>query len=284
MVKSPKPPPPPDPYATSAADQAGHVGTAIAQTALNNADEESPFGTVDYEITGNQTVKDAQGKDIDVPTYTRKITLSEAEQQKYDLENQVALQAGDIATNQLDLLNDTLSSPINYDDLPEVETDQGYYQDLLFQRLNPEIERDRERLETQLANQGIAQGTEAYKTAQEQMERNVNDARIGGLLQAGQYASQEQQRQLSLRQQLIQEKAAKRSIPINEISALMGQNQVNMPQFQGYNPGTIQPTSVGDNINREYEQRLQAWQIQQQSKNSALGGLFGLGSSLIGLF
>ncbi len=281
-TKSAPAPAAPDPYRTSAANQQGNVNTAIAQTHLSNANEVNPFGSVKYDISGYEQVKDARGKVIDVPTFTKTTTLSDDEQRKYDLENQLAFQAGDIANNQLTQLETALNEPVNYDGLQEVEADPGYYRDLLYERLNPQIERDRSALDVKLANQGIAPGTEAYKRAIEQSERNVTDSRISAELAAGQYANQELSRDLQLRNQGIQERSALRSQPINEISALMSQSQVNAPQFQAFNPGTIQPTSVGNNINNAYAQNLQNYQLAQNQQNAKMGGLFGLGGSIIG--
>jgi hypothetical protein len=237
-----------------------------------------------YEENGSKIIIDVKGRELEVPKYLRTTTLSDVEQQKYDLENDLALQAGDIANDQLGRLDTALSEPIDFSGLPEIETDDQYYRDLLLERLNPQIERDKETFETQLANQGLTRGTEAYDVAQEQLNRNVNDNRVGALLAAGDYASQEQGRQMALRQQLMQEQIAERSIPINEISALMGQSQVNMPQFQGFNPGQMARTPVSENYQNYDNYRLNAWSQEQKSKNSMLGGLFSLGGSLFGMF
>lgn len=282
-MDAPKAPKAPDPKVTAAADQNNNINTAIAQTAMNNVNEYSPYGTVTYDVTGTERVKDATGNWIDIPTYSRTTELSDAEQQKLDLQNQLSFQAGDIANQQLDQLQGALSTPLNYDGIPEApDGDSEYYRGLLYERLNPQIERDRNRLDTQLANQGITPGTEAYKRAIEQSERNINDARIGAELASGQYADQEIARQLGLRNQAIQERSALRSQPINEISALMSQSQVNTPQFQSFRSGNIQPTDVGGLINNNYNQQLANYQNQLNQQNAMFGGLFGLGGKLIG--
>lgn len=283
MGSAPSPPEPTDPKITNSEQQFADIQTLKAERIADSGSQYTPFGEQHFELNGYDTVVDAKGRKIEVPIYDEYITLSDAEQQKYDLENQLALQAGDIATDQLGRLDETLAKPIDFSDLPEIQTDEGYYQDLLFQRLNPQIERDRESFDAQLANQGLARGTEAYDIAQEQLNRNINDNRIGALLAAGQYASQDQARQMALRQQLMQEQVAERSVPINEISALMGQSQVNVPQFQGMQNADLPRVPVSENYQHYDNYRLNAWQTEVQNRNQMLGGLFSLGGSLFGM-
>ncbi len=281
-MKAPSQPKAPDARATAAADQAGNVGTAIAQTALNNANEVSPFGNVNYDITGHQTVKDAQGNDISVPTYTRTQTLSEDEQAKLDLENRIALQSGGIAEDQLGRLEQSLATPITLDDLPAAGVyDPDRYEAALFERLNPQLDRDRAALDTQLANQGIKLGSEAHQDAMRVRQQGENDARIATILGAQQYGLNDVAAADTSRERRLQENLAVRNQPLNEISALMSGNQVNMPQFSQFRAGTIAPTSVGDNIWRGYDADMQAYNLQQQNRNAMMGGLFGLGSSYI---
>jgi hypothetical protein len=87
------------------------------------------------------------------------------------------------------------------------------------------------------------------------------------------------------RQAYIQEMLQQRNQPINEISALMGGGQVQMPQFSQYQPGNIAGTPVGeyyyqtDAANRDnYKTQVQFQAAQTQAMyglaGAALGGLF----------
>src|SRR5690606_9456713 len=64
---------------------------------------------------------------------------------------------------------------------PNLQTNNAT--ELLMQRLNPELDRQREALRTQLANQGIAQGSEAYNREMERFGRTSNDAHTQAALQ-----------------------------------------------------------------------------------------------------
>lgn len=66
----------------------------------------------------------------------------------------------------------------------ETNFDTKRYEDALMSRMNPQLERDRAALETQLANQGLQPGSEAYNRAIDQASRQANDARFTGALMA----------------------------------------------------------------------------------------------------
>jgi hypothetical protein len=58
-------------------------------------------------------------------------------------------------------------------------------EDSLFARLNPQLDRSRAALETQLRNQGIAYGSEAWKAAIDDTTREANDMRLAVAGQGG---------------------------------------------------------------------------------------------------
>lgn len=62
-------------------------------------------------------------------------------------------------------------------------------QQALLDRARPEMDRARAALDTQLANQGVARGTEAFTAASDQLARQENDLRLGAILAGGQEQS-----------------------------------------------------------------------------------------------
>lgn len=72
--------------------------------------------------------------------------------------------------------------------------DRANVEQALFQRVQPQIELQRNRLDQQLADQGIRYGSPAYAAAHDELERNVNDQRLAITAQAG----QEQQRMMDM--------------------------------------------------------------------------------------
>ncbi len=64
MGSAPSPPPtyipppatPPDPFATAQAQQGYNINSAIAQNQLNNTNQVTPYGTINYAQTGGSMV------------------------------------------------------------------------------------------------------------------------------------------------------------------------------------------------------------------------------------
>lgn len=81
----------------------------------------------------------------------------------------------------------------------DYSAERSRVENALFARLNPQIERDRSGLENRLAQQGIRLGSSAYDRAMEDHGRNVNDARLGTILNAGTEQGRMQQLDLNAR-------------------------------------------------------------------------------------
>jgi hypothetical protein len=173
----------------------------------------------------------------------------------------------------------------------------------ILSRVNPELDRQQEALRTQLANQGIAQGSAAWNNAMGSFGQQRNDAvtQAGlqginlGMQQQGQtYGQQTQNRALAaalqgqqfgqqnqLRGNALQEQAFLRSLPLNELNALRSGSQVQMPQFSGY---AQQATTGGADIlgatQMGYQSALGAANAQNAAaaqQGSGIGGLLGGG-------
>ncbi len=286
-MKSPSPPPAPDPKETAAAQGAINKETAIAQARLNQVNEITPFGTSTYTPTGTS----ADGID----QYQREITLNPEEQKILDQQRGITSQLNTLAGDQVGRVSDALSQPFSYDGLPEApKADDAARQqviDALYgqytSRLDPRFEQERNAFETQLANQGIGVGTDAYSRAMSDFGRYKNDAYTSALNQSVASGGSEQSRLFGLqgaaRERGIQEQAYLRNLPLNEVAALMGTGSgVTMPQFSAIPQTGIANTDITGPTSLAYQGGLQNAALQQQSQSSTLGGLFGLGSSGIG--
>lgn len=87
--------------------------------------------------------------------------------------------------------------------------------------------------------------------------------------------------QQAMRNAYLSEAYAARNQPINEIGALLGTGQVQSPNFVNTPTAQMPTTDLAGLINSGYQNKLGAWQQQNQQRQSTMGGLFGLGSSLI---
>jgi hypothetical protein len=215
-------------------------------------------------------------------------------------------------------------------------------EDAMFERLNPQLDRQRAALESQLANQGIGVGSRAYQAAMDDYNRGANDQRTSVILGSGQeqsrlagldnarasfqnaaqaqgfgqnatnaqfgndanqqmFANQssvtqnnnriqdqqfnaamaQAQAQNQSRSQWMQEQFALRNQPINETTALLSGSQVTQPNFVNAQMPTIPTTDNAGIIAKNYDQKLQGWQMENQMTANILGGLFGLGGNIL---
>jgi len=285
--KTPKTPAAPDPYATAKAQTGSNVATATANSYLGNASEVSPLGKVDYSVSGYKPVFDAStGTTYNVPQFTRKETLSKAQQGLYDQQVQLGRDMNGLAIGQTKRLSDVLNQPVNLDGLPEAPGDQDAYRQrveaAMGERMNMGLDRDRERLETRLINQGLARGSAAFNGAMDEANRQANDARTQTFLASGQEARAQGEMQATSRERALQERLTTRNQPLNEISALMSGGQVTMPQFSAYRGGQMSETPVGQYVYQSNQIAQDGARAKAQAAASERAGLFNLAGSLLG--
>jgi hypothetical protein len=284
MQSAPQAPAPPDPYATSAAQTQGDVQSAIANTAMGNANTYTPFGSVQYNQIGTTTIRDAQGKPIDVPRYESRQTLSPEQQRLYEGQTQLGAGMNDLALSQVNRLGGVLGQPISTNGLPAATTSIGSGPNLqtslapagaiqsnvnlqravgsndfskdrdlvtqaLMSRIQPELDRSQGALDAKLANQGINAGSTAYTDANVAQGRTANDARMQAIL-AG---SQEQSRLFGLDLQRGQ---------FANDATLAGAQFANGAQAQQFGQ-SIDRANFGNNAQ------------QQMFSNAAMGATFG---------
>lgn len=142
-------------------------------------------------------------------------------------------------------------------------------------RYEPMFDRQREALETQLANQGIFRGSKAWENAVDEIGRQQNDARI-------QAAMQSIAQSLQARQAGVQEQFAIQDRPLNLTNALRTGAQVQLPQFQAFaqQNQVAGPDLMGAGVN-QYNAGLDAYNIKAGQSNSFMNGLFGLGGAYL---
>ena len=122
-------------------------------------------------------------------------------------------------------------------------------------------------------NQALAQN-QATATQQQQLNNAAQlqqyNQNLGSAQFGNQAALQEFQKQMTLRNQ-----------PLNEITGLMSGSQLQMPQFQGYNPTSITPAPIFAGAQAQGAANMQNYGIQQSGANAGLSGLFGLAGAAL---
>ena len=266
MGKESSAPPPPD-YAGAARETAaGNLDAARAATAANRVNQRTPYGSLDYSITG----QDPYGN----PTWTATQSLAPEQQQLLNYQNQASLGLGQLANKGLGYVSNMLENPFDTSALPSTGFNPSQsYQDAYMQRLAPQIEQGREALDVKLANQGIPVGSEAYKRAMMAQSQRENDLLAAATTQGfgvGQQA----------RQSALQEQAYLRNEPLNTLSAVRTGAQVQGPQFvNSYNQATTQGPDILGASQMGYNAQMGDFNAKQAAQANLNQGLFSLGGS-----
>lgn len=304
----------PDPYATANAQTGVNRDAANYNAALNRINTYTPLGSQEYSVTGTDPTTGS-------PIYRQDINLSPQAQQLYDQQTQQNLSLGNVAQNMLGQVQQGYGNPMDTSGLPQrgnlntanlpalptdVEGMRKGAQDALYARnteyLDPQFQRGEESRRTRLANQGVVEGSEAYKNAmsdfgqgRETAYRQARNESIAGAgteaerlfglgskargqlygeqLTGANFANQN-------RTQALEESYALRNQPLNEFNALRSASPVDMPSFQGpasvmTNPADLMGAIYGSNaIGQNQATRMQS------SQDAFLSALFGLGGSL----
>lgn len=265
-MSKPEPPEPPNPRETAAGSTSTNVGTAVANAFLGNVDQNTPYGTLRHNQTGSYNWNDPYtGQTYNIPRFTSTTTLSPAQQRILGQTQGAQSNIAGIAQDQSAFIRNYLKKPFTGSNK---ETEARLF-DLGRRRLDPMFKEQQAALDQKLADQGIAIGSKAYETANKQRYEGQNDA-YNQLLLTG-------------NQQAFDQGLSQRNQPINEIMALLSGSQVSHPQWAPNNMPNIPTTDVAGLINTNYDQRMGVFNQQNAQRQNLMGGLFGLGGSLLSL-
>jgi len=206
--------------------------------------------------------------------WTATQTLTPAQQKI--LEQNQGLSSGLLGAAQkgLNYAQGVIEKPgVDQSQLAQVGINPGEnYSDAIMRRLAPQIQQESQASDAQLANQGIAPGTEAYANAKRQLAQSQNDrqvAAITGGMNVG----------LNANQQGFQQSAYNQMQPINVINALRTGSQVSAPSY--VNPAAM-PSVAGPDIlgatQAGYNAQMGQYNADQASNQGLMGGLMGLGN------
>lgn len=196
------------------------------------------------------------------PTWSSTVTLDPKVQKVFDqqLANQASM--ADLAGSMMPQVQSMLGQPLE-------SIDQATIQDAIMSRLRAQFDRDEEALRSRLANMGITSGSDAWNTEFTNFGQQKNDAEIQALLSAQDYASKN-----------LQNQQMQRSIPLNEMLALQGGTQVQLPQFSQGGQSQAGTTNISDLIMQGYQgdvANANAQAAQEQQAASAVASLAMLG-------
>lgn len=255
MGGSPSPPPAPDPAATAAAQSATNKATAITQYGLNATDQVTPYGNLSYSQSGKW--------EDGTPHFTATQTLSPEQQNLYNLGTQTQSNLGNIGVEQSDKVRGILNTPFDLN--ASINNQQS---DIARSLLDPTWTQRENSLENKLANQGVQQGSEAYTNALRDFGMQRDNAYNSALL-AG-------------RGQASTEALAQRNQPLNEISALLSNSQVQQPNFTNTPQPNVAPTDYLGAVNMQQSALNNQYNQKIGQQNAMWGALGSLGGTALG--
>jgi len=286
--KPPSPSPAPDYTGAAIAQGAANVDAARASAKLSNPNIYSPYGTQLVSYDG------------DVPTIRQTLTPEaqrtvEAQQR---LQSNLANLGNSAYTNAFGVLSQPFSfggpqvqTSLDTSGIAKMPVNAGMTgQEAIMARLNPSLARQRTSTETNLINQGLRPGTEAYDNAIRLLGEQETDARtqavlqglnldIGANAQGYNQALQSGQFGNTAIQQSLAQELTKRQLPLNEINALMSGSQIQNPQFGAYQGQTITPAPIANATAQQGAYNQNLYNQQVGTYNTNVEGLYNLGGS-----
>jgi hypothetical protein len=285
------PPQPVDPYAQAAAQYGLSTGTAQFNAGLNRTNSQNPLGSTSWtanypggiynaSIPSGGTGPSASGSGATIPfggsqngfgggyfpgaslglpsAYTANMRDPRGGAPTYTETTQLAPQ-----------FNSALQQPIDTSGIigapggPNVMDARGQIQNALYrqqaQYLDPQFKQSDEQLGSQLANQGILPGSEAYKQAMDQANRNKTFAYGNAANQAITGATGQEQALQGIGMQGLSADITARDAPINEFESLLG---------RGGGSATAQTPDISGAFGQQYQGALAGYNAQNAANNA----------------
>lgn len=336
--------PPAAPNYTGAAQQQGQDAQNLnaQQTYANRPDQYSPFGSTTYNA--NQAIDPATGRPV--TQWTQQTQLNPQSQAALDSQMQLMTGRSDLAGGMLGNVQQSLGQPFDWSNLPgagqapssyqmqsqlnpttqnttapEFQQQTNDYINQALQRIQPAHDYQTQQLQTQLANEGLTQGSQAYNQALLQNSNNQGLDNWNAISSGNQYQQQQNQQLLAMqgqafnqqqgagqfynqaagqqqgqdlasfnaqnqaRQQAIAEQQTQRGMSLNDMNALLSGQQVqnpNMPGFSTAQGGT--PTQYLQAAGMQGNAAMQQYQAQVAQQQAMYGGLGALGGAAMMAF
>jgi hypothetical protein len=271
LFGNPTQPATPDYTGAAQATSSGNLDAARAATAANRVNQVTPFGTLQYSITG----KDPYGN----PTWTSTSALSPDQQALYNYDIATSKGLGELQQKGLGYVSNMLASPFDTSRLPQTGINAGeQMSESIMRRLQPTLAMEQKQFDANMANQGIPLGSEAYENAKRMFDERQNDRLVSSIIQGTQTG-------LQARGQGFSEQAYQRNEPINTLNAVRSGSQVTNPNSFFVNAPQQATTAGADYLGAAGmtgNAAIAAANAENAQRNAMIQGLFSIGSSYAG--
>jgi hypothetical protein len=143
--------------------------------------------------------------------------------------------------------------------------------------MNPELERQERRMQTNLSQRGIPIGGEAYSDVQGQFDKSRDEMLRGAAFDAMRAGQAEQGRRYGLErgayQDTLSDTLLERQQPMNELAAILqGSPALQVPQFGPQAQYQVAPADIMGATQANYQGGLSRWQQEQQNAAQSQAG------------
>lgn len=306
----------PDYQAAAVAQGESSREVTDVQTAANRSNVYTPWGNQTWNSTAS--IDPATGKPV--TRWSSNIELSPSQQAALNSQHAIGQGRSRAALDMLGGATSPFKQPLNFDGAParsdnidafgmgkqfknelSLNTDQRRQtaQDAVMKLQQPGLDARRGQLESQLANQGLSRGSEAYTNAMREQNDVETRAQLSAIDAGRTEANQMYQQDLGSsqftndslgretnamvqgasfnatnRQQAIAEMLQKRGYSLNEMNALLSGQQVNTPQMPQYSQaGVAQGTQNVAAANSQYGAAMNQYNSDQASQQQTNQGL-----------
>jgi hypothetical protein len=261
----------PDYTGAAQATASGNLDAARAAVAANRVNQVTPYGTLKYSVTG----QDPYGN----PTWTSTSALSPDQQALYDYDIASSKGLGQLQSKGLSYVSNMLDKPFDTSGLPSTGINAGeQMSESIMRRLQPTLAMEQKQFDTNMANQGIPLGSEAYENAKRMFDQRQNDRLVSSIIQGTQTG-------LQARGQGFSEQAYQRNEPINTLNAVRSGSQVTNPNSFFVNAPQQATTAGADYLGAAGmtgNAAIAAANAENAQRNAMIQGLFSIGSSYAG--
>lgn len=253
-----------------------YKGAAQDQAASGRVDQSNPWGSLTYSQNG----VDSHGN----PVYKQNVSLNAADQSNLDSARQGqssalfglnnSISGYDAAVKALPGLYGDASSQ---EGLATQARDAMYHQQTAL--LDPQYKQQQDALESQLTNQGVVQGSQAWNTAMDSYARQrdyaYGNARDSSINQGNTYANQLFNQNLQAHNTGMSDLSTQQNQYLNTANGLS--NTVKQPTFNS----TSAPTNYLGGAALQGQGNLNQYNAQTGASNSQQNGLYQLGSAVM---
>ena len=280
---------------SGAAGQQGKANnqTAFFNTTLSNPNINGPLGSRNVSYSYDPQSGTYQPTVNDTLNPTAQKTLEAQQGTDLALANYANAQTGALPNQPFQNTVPDIQTSLDTSGIAKMPINAGMTgQQAIMSRLQPQLDMQRQQLQTQMANQGIAPGTEAWNNAMREQNQRENDLMTSAVTQglnldmsanqqgfsqalnSGNFANTASGEALNRAMGLY-------SLPLNYLNASRQGSQVQLPQFQGFSGSNSAPAPYMNAAQLQSAQDIAASNAKTAQNNALWNGLLGLGSAYI---